>query len=145
MIRLMLYTRGRQVIYIGVLKFKIINLWGLVKKIFFKSLYFKNSSIKIILWLLQLIYTENYNNRSMKIKVDRVQSTRIALRGADPDRGTPIADPFSIMLIPYFLAIEDGNIITPMLQIYVIEWCRRPGNRWIGMSARLRDRYLGRG
>jgi hypothetical protein len=51
-----------------------------VKKIFFKSLYFKNSIIKIemIIWLLRLIFIKNYNIKSMKIKVDRVQC--IALR-----------------------------------------------------------------
>jgi hypothetical protein len=45
------------------------------EKNIFKSLYFKNSSIKIkiIIWLLQLIYITNYNIKSMKIKVDRIQ------------------------------------------------------------------------
>jgi hypothetical protein len=62
-----------------------------VEKIFFKSLYFKNSSLKIknIIWLLQLIYIKNYNIRSMKIKVDRVQN--IAFRGPILDRGPLVA------------------------------------------------------
>jgi hypothetical protein len=75
------------------LKFKIINQWSPVKKIFFKFLYFKNSSIKIkiIIWLLQLIYIKNYNIRSMKIKVEKIKS--IAFHGPDPDRGPSVADP----------------------------------------------------
>jgi hypothetical protein len=89
------YARGRQVNDIGVLRIKIIKLWGPLKTIFFKSLYFKNSSMKmnIIIWLLQLIYIKNYNIRSMKIKVDRVQS--IAFHDPDPDRGQPVADLWS--------------------------------------------------
>jgi hypothetical protein len=47
-----------------------------VKIFFFKSLYFKNSSvkIKIIILLFKSIYIKNYNIGSVKIKVDRVQS-----------------------------------------------------------------------
>jgi hypothetical protein len=56
-------------------------------------LYFKNSSIKIniSILVLQFIYIKNYNNRSMKIKIDRVQS--IVFHGPDPDHGSSIADP----------------------------------------------------
>jgi hypothetical protein len=66
-------TRGRQAIYIGVLKFQTINQWCPAKKIFLKSLRFKNSGVKIIIRSLRLIFIKNYNIRSMKIKVDRVQ------------------------------------------------------------------------
>jgi hypothetical protein len=76
-----------------------------------KNLYFKNSSIKIkiIIWLLQLIYIKNYNIRSMKIKVDRVQNIAF--------RGPPVADSCTIHTV---LISEKTNFMFTYDKMYII-------------------------